>query len=58
MKIETIRIKNYKVFHDAEIEKAADMSVFRGANGSGKSTLFDIFGFLNDADGNGQCLGV
>jgi len=49
MKIETIRINNYKVFRRAEIENAADMSVFLGANGSGKTTLFDIFGFLNDA---------
>ena len=49
MKIEKIRIKNYKVLKDIEIKDLPDMCVFLGANGSGKSTLFDVLGFLSDA---------
>lgn len=49
MKIEKIKIKNYKVFEDTEISDLPSMCVFLGANGSGKSTLFDIFGFLSEA---------
>ncbi len=49
MKIEKIRIKNFKVYQDTEIRDLPNMCVFLGANGSGKSTLFDIFGFLSDA---------
>ncbi len=49
MRIESLHIRNYKVFKDAMITDIPGMSVFVGANGSGKSTLFDIFGFLRDA---------
>lgn len=49
MRIETIRLKNFKAFKDIEIRDLPGMSVFVGANGSGKSTLFSVFGFLRDA---------
>ncbi|MDR2944098.1 MAG: AAA family ATPase [Methanosarcinales archaeon] len=49
MKIERIKIKNYKVLQDVDIKDIPDMAVFLGKNGSGKSTLFDVFGFLNDS---------
>ncbi len=49
MKIESIKIKNYKVFHDAQISDLPNMCVFLGANGAGKTTFFDVFGFLSDA---------
>lgn len=49
MKIESLSIKNYKVFRDVIIRDIPNMAVFLGANGSGKSTLFDVFGFLHDA---------
>ncbi len=49
MLIESISIKNYRVFKNATISNIPKMPVFIGANGSGKSTLFDIFGFLRDA---------
>ena len=49
MKIESIKIKNYKAFKDAEITNIPQLCVIVGTNGSGKSTLFDIFGFLKDA---------
>ncbi|MDK2941785.1 MAG: hypothetical protein PWP56_1298 [Acetobacterium sp.] len=49
MKIESIKIRNYKVLRAVEIKDIPSMAVFLGVNGSGKSTLFDVFGFLNDA---------
>ena len=49
MKIEKIRIKNFKVFKDTEILDLPNLCVFLGSNGSGKSTLFEVFGFLSDA---------
>jgi len=49
MRIEAIRLKNFKAFKDIEIRDIPKMSVFIGANGTGKSTLFTVFGFLRDA---------
>ena len=49
MKIESLSIKNYRVFKDVEIRDMPGLCVFVGANGSGKSTLFDLFGFLKDS---------
>lgn len=48
MKIESIMLKNFKVFHHVELNDLTNFCVFVGANGSGKSTLFDVFGFLKD----------
>ena len=48
MKIETIRLKNFKTFQDAEIKNIPSFCVVVGANGVGKSSLFDVFGFLKD----------
>ncbi len=48
MKLESIRLKNYKAFKDASIENIPAFCVVVGANGSGKSTLFDVLGFLRD----------
>ncbi|MBD3807755.1 MAG: AAA family ATPase [Epsilonproteobacteria bacterium] len=48
MKIESIRLKNFKAFRDIEMYKIPDLCVVVGANGAGKSTLFDVFGFLRD----------
>lgn len=49
MKIEGLRLKNFKLFKDLKLTDLPDMVVFLGANGSGKSTLFDAFGFLHDS---------
>lgn len=49
MRIESIRIKNYRVFQDVEVKNIPNMAVFLGMNGVGKTTLFDVFGFLHDA---------
>lgn len=48
MKIESLKIHNFKVFRDVEIRDIPNMAVFLGKNGSGKTTFFDIFGFLHD----------
>lgn len=48
MKIESIRLKNFKAFRDVHLKDIPAFLVVVGANGSGKSTLFDVFGFLHD----------
>ncbi len=48
MKIESIRLKNFKTFKDAEFNDLPAFCVFVGANGTGKSTIFSVFGFLRD----------
>lgn len=48
MKIESIRLKNFKAFRDIHLQDIPAFLVVVGANGSGKSTLFDVFGFLHD----------
>ncbi len=49
MQIESIEIKNYRVFQHMVLNRLPRMVVIVGANGSGKSTLFDVFTFLKDA---------
>jgi predicted ATPase len=49
MKIESIRLKNFRAFRDVSLRDIPDFCVLVGANGSGKSTLFSVFGFLRDA---------
>lgn len=48
MRIESIRLKNYKAFRDASLTDIPPFLVVVGSNGSGKTTLFDVFGFLHD----------
>ncbi len=48
MKIESMRLKNFKAFRDVHLRDIPPFLVVVGANGSGKSTLFDVFGFLHD----------
>lgn len=49
MKIESIRLKNFKAFKNAELKNLPNFCVIVGANGTGKSTIFSVFGFLRDA---------
>ncbi len=49
MRIESIKIRNYRVFQDVQVENIPNMAVFLGMNGVGKTTFFDVFGFLHDA---------
>lgn len=48
MRIERIRLRNYKLFRDVTIDDIPGFCVLVGANGTGKSTLFDVIGFLRD----------
>lgn len=48
MKIESIRLKNFKAFRDVHLKEIPSFMVVVGANGAGKTTLFDVFGFLHD----------
>lgn len=47
MRIESIFLRNYRVFRNAELTDLPSMATVVGANGSGKSTLFDAMSFLN-----------
>lgn len=49
MKIESIRLKNFKAFQNAEMRDIPKLCVLVGANGTGKSSLFSVFGFLKEA---------
>ena len=48
MQIESLRIRNFRVFNDVQVENLPRMAVFMGQNGAGKTTFFDVFGFLHD----------
>ncbi len=48
MRIEQIRLKNFKTFQNVTVKDIQPFTVLVGANGSGKSSFFDVFGFLRD----------
>lgn len=52
MQIESLRIRNFRVFNDVQVENIPQMAVFMGQNGAGKTTFFDVFGFLHDCLNN------
>lgn len=49
MRVEAIRLKNFRAFRDVHIKSIPAFCVFVGANGTGKSTLFSVFSFLREA---------
>ena len=49
MRIDTIELRNYRLFRWAVLTELPPMATVVGANGSGKSTLFDALSFLRDA---------
>ncbi|WP_448100542.1 AAA family ATPase [Luteibacter jiangsuensis] len=49
MQIESISVKNFRLFRDTRLENIPRLCVLVGANGTGKSMLFDVFSFLKDA---------
>jgi predicted ATPase len=49
MQIESIEIRNYRLFRLAELKNLPRLTIVVGANGSGKSTLFDVFSFLKES---------
>jgi predicted ATPase len=48
MKIESIKLRNFRAFKKVDLVDIPQLCVVVGANGTGKSTLFDVFGFLKD----------
>jgi predicted ATPase len=51
--IERIRIRNYRVLQDIELDGLTPVTALVGPNGSGKSTVFDALGLLSEALGSG-----
>lgn len=49
MQIESIEIRNYRLFRSTELRNLPRLTLVVGANGSGKSTLFDVFSFLKES---------
>jgi len=49
MKIESLRLNNFKAFQSVVIKDLPQFCVFVGHNGTGKSTLFSVFEFLKTA---------
>ncbi|MCK9452184.1 MAG: AAA family ATPase [Bacteroidales bacterium] len=49
MKIESIKLRNFKSFKALEINNLPNLMILIGANGAGKTTFFDVLGFLSDA---------
>ncbi len=49
MRLESIRLVNFKLFKKADFSNLPRLCVLVGANGAGKSTLFSVFTFLKDA---------
>lgn len=47
--VESLEIRNYRMFRDVKLKDLQPMTVVIGANGTGKTTLLDIFTFLQDA---------
>ena len=58
MRIESIRLKNFKVFKDLHLKDLPKLVVFVGANGSGKSTTIKMMtGILFPNQGSIKVLG-
>ncbi|MFA5480613.1 MAG: AAA family ATPase [Candidatus Muiribacteriota bacterium] len=49
MKIESIKLKNFKSFKNIEMTDIPNFCVLVGENGAGKSTIFSVFAFLKEA---------
>ena len=52
LQIESLRVRNFRVFNNVRVENIPQMAVFMGQNGAGKTTFFDVFGFLHDCLNN------
>lgn len=48
MRVEAIRVKNFKALRDVSMENIPGFAVLVGANGTGKSTFIGVFDFLKD----------
>ena len=48
MKLEAVKIENYKALREVSVDDLTPLAAFVGANGAGKSSLFDALVFLHD----------
>jgi len=48
MKLESIKLHNFRAFRDAEMTHIPSLCILVGANGVGKSTIFSVFDFLKN----------
>ncbi len=48
VRIESIRVENYRALRSVTLRELTPLTVLIGPNGSGKSTFFDVFNFLSD----------
>jgi predicted ATPase len=48
MKLERLKVRNFKSLRDVTMEDIPPYCVVVGKNGVGKTTLFEVFGFLRD----------
>lgn len=53
MRIEQLRVRNYRVLKDVTFTDLTPLTVLCGANGAGKSTLLEALGFLRDVFAEG-----
>lgn len=49
MKLESLKLKNFRTFKEAILSKIPPFCILVGANGTGKSTIFEVFEFLKNA---------
>ena len=49
MRIQSMNIRNFRVFREARLDDLPGFAALVGQNGTGKSTLFRVFGFLRNA---------
>lgn len=48
MRVQSIKVRNFKSLRDVQMRDIPGFAVIVGANGTGKSTLIDVFSFLKD----------
>ena len=49
MKLESLRLHNFRAFQDTAMKQIPNFCILVGANGTGKSTIFSVFEFLKNA---------
>ena len=52
-RIESLRVRNYRVLRDVHLRNLTPLTVLIGHNGSGKSTLIDVLAFLSECFNEG-----